>query len=112
MIGTQNDASPECRHHNPDTEALFLNSTLTARCFENTCGIIFVNAAGPVESFLGLSQVTLPVVGPVAKMGNEEGLRVVEMDLGLLEIAENNYKVRQDLMREDWHYVYRHTTSQ
>lgn len=89
-----------------------MNSTLTARCFENTCGIIFVNAAGPAENFLGLSQVTLPLVGPVAKMDNEEGLKVVDMDMGALKIAEENYKVRQDLLKEDWHYVYRHTTSQ
>lgn len=111
ISGTPNDASPECRQHNANAEALFLNSTLTARCFENTCGIIFVNAAGPSESFLGLSQVTLPVVGPVGKMGNEEGCKVVEMDLGLLDVAERNYKVRQDLRREDWYYVYRHTAS-
>lgn len=109
-LGTPNDASPACRQHNPNAEALFLNTTLTARCFENTCGIVFVNAAGPAENFLGLSQVTLPVVGPVVKMGNEEGVRVVDMDLGLLGVAEENYKVRQDLGREDWYYVYRHTT--
>lgn len=112
MLGTPNDASPACRQHNPNAEALLLNSTLTARCFENTCGIIFVNAAGPAENFVGLSQVTLPVVGPVVKMENEEGIRVVDVDLGLLRAAEENYKVRQDLGREDWHYVYRHTSSQ
>lgn len=57
-----------------------------------------------------MSQVTLPIVGPVAKMGVEEGVRVAEMDLGLLWIAEKNYKVREDIGREDWHYVYRHSS--
>jgi hypothetical protein len=33
----------------PDCEGLFLESTITSRCFENTCGIVFVNAAGPSE---------------------------------------------------------------
>lgn len=89
-----------------------MNATLTARCFENTCGIIFVNAAGPAENFLGLSQVTMPLVGPVARMGSEEGLKVVDVDMGVLKVAEENYKVRQDLQKEDWHYVYRHTASQ
>lgn len=84
---------------------------MTARCFENTCGIIFANGAGPGEDFLGLSQVTLPLVGPIAKMGNEEGVRVVDMDLGILDVAERNYKVRQDLKKDDWHYVYRHTVT-
>lgn len=58
-----------------------------------------------------MSQVTLPLVGPVVKMGTEEGMRVVDMDLGVLEAAEGNYKVRQDLRKEDWHYVYRHTAA-
>ncbi|KAF7715732.1 Uncharacterized protein PECH_006134 [Penicillium ucsense] len=89
---TPHDASAECLRVNPNSEALFLESTLTARCFENTCGIIFVNAAGPKEDFLGLSQVTLPLVGPITKMGNEEGLRVVDMDLNILNMAERNYK--------------------
>ncbi|KAJ5177253.1 uncharacterized protein N7482_003130 [Penicillium canariense] len=110
--GTPRDASDDALRHNPESEALFLNSTLTARCYENTCGIIFVNAAGPQKDFLGMSQVALPIVGPVSKMGSEEGMRVVDMDLGLLDIAEQNYKVRQDLAKEDWHYVYRHTASQ
>ncbi|KAJ5621047.1 hypothetical protein N7510_005031 [Penicillium lagena] len=109
---TPNDASPEALSYNPASEALFLESTLTARCFENTCGIIFVNAAGPPENFLGMSRVVLPTVGPVGKMGSEEGLLVVDMDLGVLDIAEKNYKVRQDMGREDWYYVYRHSTSQ
>jgi predicted amidohydrolase len=107
--GTPHDASPESLHHNPNSEALFLSSTITSRCFENTCGIIFVNAAGPQENFLGMSQVALPIVGPVSTMGTEEGVSVVDMDLGLLDIAERNYKVRQDIKREGWHYVYRHS---
>ncbi|KAJ5706622.1 hypothetical protein N7488_006423 [Penicillium malachiteum] len=109
---TPNDASAEALRHNPASEALFLSSTLTSRCYENTCGIIFVNAAGPAENFLGMSQVTLPIVGPVAKMGNEEGVLVTDMDLGLLDIAERNYKVREDMQTEGWHYVYRHTSTQ
>lgn len=44
-------------------------------------------------------------------MGSEEGMRVVDMDMGLVQAAERNYKVRQDLQKEDWHYVYRHTTT-
>ena len=112
FLGTPHDASAEALRHNPASEALFLSSTLTTRCYENTCGIIFVNASGPAEDFLGMSQVTLPIVGPVAKMGNEEGVLVADMDLDLLDIAEKNYKVREDIKKEGWHYVYRHSTSQ
>ncbi|KAJ5385751.1 hypothetical protein N7509_008292 [Penicillium cosmopolitanum] len=107
---TPHDASPQTLRHIPASEALFLESTITSRCFENTCGIIFVNATGPKENFLGMSQVALPMIGPVVKMGTEEGVRVVDMDLELLDIAEKTYKVRQDIGKEDWHYVYRHSS--
>ncbi|GES58148.1 hydrolase, carbon-nitrogen family [Aspergillus terreus] len=109
---TRYDASAEALAHNPNSEALFLETTLTARCFENTCGVIFANAAGgsaDVEGkFLGMSRVVLPVVGVVGTMGAEEGVLVVDMDAGLLRVAEENYRVRQDIMREGWYYTYRH----
>ncbi|QQK43604.1 Nitrilase/cyanide hydratase and apolipoprotein N-acyltransferase [Penicillium digitatum] len=106
---TPHDASLEARAYNPDSEALFLESTITSRCFENTCGVVFANAAGPSEDFLGLSQITLPLVGPIAKMGTEDGFIVADVDVGAIEAAERNYKVREDLKKVDWHYVYRHT---
>jgi hypothetical protein len=71
--------------------------------------VIFANAAGPKEDFLGLSQITLPITGPVGKMGAEEGILVRELDVGVVEAAEANYKVRQDLKRGDWYYTYRHS---
>ena len=43
-------------------------------------------------------------------MGTEEGFIVADVDMGIVETAERNYKVRQDLKKEDWHYVYRHTS--
>jgi hypothetical protein len=55
-----------------------------------------------------MSRVVLPVVGVVGAMGAEEGVLVVDMDVGLLRIAEENYRVRQDIMREGWYYTYRH----
>ena len=71
------------------------------------------------EGYLGLSRVCLPLVGCVegsfgdgkgkgGDEGNEEGMRVVEVDMGILEAAERNYKVREDLGRDDWHYGYSH----
>jgi predicted amidohydrolase len=33
-----NDCSEQGRRYNPVSEALFIDSTLTARAFENTCG--------------------------------------------------------------------------
>ncbi|KAL4791584.1 carbon-nitrogen hydrolase [Aspergillus venezuelensis] len=103
------DASPAALKYNPNSEALFLDTTLTARCFENTCAVIFANYAGTDQS-LGMSRVVLPIVGPVAKMENEEGVLVADMNMELVHLAEENYKVRMDLGREGWYYSYRHST--
>lgn len=106
------DMSDEGLKYNPDAEVLFLTSTLTARAFENTCCIIFVNAGGPKEAgWAGLSQVAMPIVGTLKGSfgGPEEGLRVVEVDMEVCDVAERNYKVREDLAKSEWHYGYEKT---
>jgi predicted amidohydrolase len=107
---TLQDCIPEGLAYNPSAEALFLDSFLTTRCFENTCAIIFANAGGPPgKGYAGLSQVCIPFVGPITRLGSAaEGMSIVDLDMGVLEIAEKNYGVRADLAREDWHYSYRH----
>lgn len=51
----------------------------------------------------------MPFIGALTKLGSSsEGMSVVDIDLGILDVAERNYKVRADLKREDWHYSYRH----
>lgn len=72
--------------------------------------MVFANVGGG-QDHLGLSRVVLPIVGPVAKMGNEEGVAVGEMDMELVRLAEENYKVRMDIAREGWYYSYRHGKS-
>lgn len=89
---------------NPNYEALVLNSLVTARCFENTCAVIFANAGGPADVYVGLSQVALPFIGPIGKLGNEEAMLIAEIDLEVLKEAEKNYQVRSDMSRENWHY--------
>lgn len=131
---TLNDCNKEGLARNPASEALFLDSMLTARAFENTCAIVFANAGGPpgkgyaglsqVSALLSLlllknehsdpladhSQVTVPFVGPLAKLGSAaEGMIVVDLDLQTLEDAEANYQIRSDISRSDWHYDYRHS---
>lgn len=105
---TMKDASEEALALNPDGEAVFLNNTIICRAFENTCAVIFVNAGGPPEkgeltNYAGLSQLAVPHVGAVGKMGRAEGMNIVELDMNILNIAEDNYKVREDMKREGWH---------
>ncbi|KAI1843747.1 hypothetical protein JX266_010006 [Neoarthrinium moseri] len=94
---TMKDVTDEGYALNPDGEALFLNSTVISRAFENTCGVIFVNAGGPPEkeektNYAGLSQVALPHVGSVGRMGRAEGMNIVDLDMDILRVAEDNYK--------------------
>ncbi|KAI6080342.1 carbon-nitrogen hydrolase [Hypoxylon rubiginosum] len=105
------DVSDEGYALNPDGEALFLNSTLIARAFENTCAVVFANAGGPPDkgektNFAGLSQVSVPHIGSLGKMGRSEGMSIVVLDMNILKIAEENYKVREDMKGEGWHYAY------
>lgn len=52
----------------------------------------------------------MPFVGPLSKLGGAaEGMIVVDMDMEILEDAEENYQVRSDLASERWHHDYRHT---
>ncbi|KAL8922626.1 MAG: hypothetical protein Q9172_003500 [Xanthocarpia lactea] len=110
---TLSNCSPYGLSVNPRSEALFLESTITSRTFENTCAVVFVNAGGPVGSansnYAGLSRVAVPFLGALgdeSKDTHEEGMSVVDLDMRHVEEAEANYKIREDLGREDWHYVH------
>ncbi|KAM3420980.1 hypothetical protein BST61_g1408 [Cercospora zeina] len=109
---TLSDCSKAGLAINPVSEGLFLDSMLTARCFENTCAIVFANAGGPPgKGYAGLSQVCVPYAGALTRLGScAEGMAVVDVDMQILEDAQENYQVRADLARSDWHYEYRHST--
>lgn len=110
LVGTLNDCSPAGLRRNSRAEALFLDSTVVSRTFENTCAVIFVNAGGPESrGYAGLSQVAMPFIGSIGKFeSSEENMNIVDLDMEILQEAEDNYKVREDLARDDWHYDYRH----
>ncbi|KAF5013792.1 hypothetical protein FDECE_210 [Fusarium decemcellulare] len=103
------DMCAEGLAYNADCEKMFIQNSLVTRAFESTAAVIFCNAGGPAqEGFFGCSQVALPIVGsvPGSFTDSEEGTRVLEVDMRTVEIAEGNYKIRQDLARADWHYGY------
>lgn len=89
------DCSPAGRRRNPAAEELFLDSVLTARAFENTCAVVFANAGAPKGGAPGLgperahwagaSQVAVPFVGALGRLGWEEGVSVVELDMEIRE---------------------------
>lgn len=70
--------------HNPDCEALYLDTTVVARAFENECAIVFVNCGGTKqEGMIGRSGVAVPFKGWLGqtKSGEEEML-MVDLKLG------------------------------
>lgn len=86
---------------------MFLDSVITARTFENTCAVVFCNAGAPAShvdgektDYEGNSQLAVPFVGPIGKLGPEEGILLADLDMEILEEAEENYKVREDLARD------------
>jgi hypothetical protein len=56
-----------------------------------------------------MSRVVVPFRGPLVSMAaDEEGIALTDLDLAVLGLAEENYKVREDIASEGWHYSYRH----
>ncbi|KAI4187482.1 MAG: hypothetical protein LQ346_005490 [Caloplaca aetnensis] len=62
------------------------------------------------KSETGVAVPFLGALGDETKDGSEEGMSIVDLDMKHIEEAEANYKVRQDLAREDWYYTYRSRT--
>jgi predicted amidohydrolase len=89
---------------NPITEARNIDSLCYARAFENELAMVFVNPAGdyvPGDPFVGHSQVTLPIKGPVKKLDhNKESLIVVDIPEKYLAIASKVYKIRKNLLNK------------
>ncbi|CZS90424.1 related to carbon-nitrogen family hydrolase [Rhynchosporium agropyri] len=112
-LWTRSGASAQGLKWNPSAPALFLDSVLTARTYENTCAVVFSNAGGrPGGNYVGLSQVTVPYVGPLCRLGSAaEGMAVAELDMQILEDAEQNYAIRADLERGGPLEGYRSNTS-
>lgn len=93
---------------NPDSEQVFLDSVVVARAFENTACVVFCNTGGS-------TQVAMPIQGRLKVLAeegsrelglDEDGVSYVEVDLDVLRIAEENYKVRSDMNGTGWHYGY------
>ncbi|PUU81228.1 carbon-nitrogen hydrolase [Tuber borchii] len=100
------DLTERAFQRNPKSEAIYLGSIVVSRAFENTSCIAFANAGGPEGSvFAGLSQIAMPIMGDIAKAeGAHEQMVIGEVDMEILQDAEESYKVREDISRPDFHY--------
>lgn len=104
------DAGDVALKLNPKSEGDFIDAAVVSRAFENTCAVVFCNVGGPSsEGFAGLSQVAQPFLGRIKRFDNsDEGMKIVSIDMDVVEEAECVYKVREDLATPDWHYGYGH----
>lgn len=84
---------------NKDAERVFVETATILRAFEGNVAVVFSNAGGS-------SGVTMPVLGEIVRCGTGEEMKVAEIDLDVLKVAEGMYKIREDLASVGWHYGY------
>lgn len=105
---TNADAGPGLKF-NADSEVMFLNALCTLRAFESEVVFVFCNiGAEEADRRLGgcgVSQITAPFYGKIAGFDDaRRGVITTEVDYSCLAVAEQVYKVRKDVMSEEWHY--------
>lgn len=84
---------------NPDCEMTFIQATTVARAFENTCAVAFCNAGGA-------TLLAQPIVGAQGMLApGEARTSFVEFDAELVALADQNYKIKADMARANWHYA-------
>lgn len=93
---------------NPVSERLFMDSALVCRACENTCAVVYCNAGGASDKgFAGGSQVTVPFLGCIGRIETtEEAIKIVEVDMGVVQDGESVYKIREDIASPSWHYAH------
>lgn len=99
------DCGPKGLEYNPDSENIFINSTIATRAFEQNVCVVFCNTGGPAEEgHFGCSQICLPFMGPIIKLSAEEQIVVKEVEFkNILEDAEDVWNIRADIMSPDWY---------
>ncbi|CCG81764.1 putative Hydrolase, carbon-nitrogen family [Taphrina deformans PYCC 5710] len=105
---THADAGPGLRY-NKNSEGQFLNALCTLRAFENEVVFVFANIGAEEQDRalggVGMSQICAPFFGQIAGFTDQRrGVITAEVDYSCLKVAEEVYKVRQDVMKTDWHY--------
>ncbi|WOO82226.1 putative nitrilase [Vanrija pseudolonga] len=100
---TATDSEPHVsRHPHPDDyETSVLSALSYARSFETETVWVLSNAGGPAEEgFMGGSAVWAPLRGRVGGFPKSEvGVRLVEVDIDVLNDGRDLYKIREDASR-------------
>ena len=90
--------------YDKNSEIKLVDSLCIGRAFENEIIFVYCNAAGKLElgkysdTLIGHSQIAVPFRGCIKKLDhNNEEMFVQEVDTAILKVAEESYKIRQDL---------------
>jgi predicted amidohydrolase len=85
-----------------DTETVFVETCSRARAIENELFFLYINGWGDVDlegyrdRLIGGTQLAGPFYGTIAQAEDRQELLTAEADLGLLELAEGVYRIRED----------------
>ncbi len=86
-----------------DTEGNFVRYCAAARAMENGVFLVLANACGNIvirgvsHRNFGNSLIAAPFHGIVSRLDDREGLLVEELDLSLLDLAEEVYRIRREI---------------
>ncbi|MCS6961796.1 MAG: carbon-nitrogen hydrolase family protein, partial [Deltaproteobacteria bacterium] len=88
----------------------FVDSLCISRSFENEVVLIYCNAAGKLdvgdshyETLVGHSKVATPILGTVKKLNhNNQALCLAEVDLKILNKAENMYRIKNSIAQSSF----------
>lgn len=87
-------------------EVTLVNALCITRAFEHEIVLIYANAAGKkmteesTSTLIGQSQITVPFQGVLdIAMHNQELMFIQNIDTSILQIAEESYEIRSDLLK-------------
>lgn len=97
--------NPTYKEMGLSTEAIFIDSCVSARAIENELAFVFVNGCGTwqlgeySDKLVGHTQIALPLYGSVSKLNDKEGVLLYDVDLSICRKAKKIYSIIDDLRK-------------
>ncbi len=89
---------PAHKRHNQNAAYEYVNSLCKARALENNFILAYAKCVGKVrlsdgseDECIGRTQIVAPIRMVLGSLGNNEGMLIEEIDIGILKEAENAY---------------------
>ncbi len=91
--------------HTMDPEPGFVDTIVASRAYENEVLVVYVNPYGEyrlgehIINPMGRTQMAMPFFGTFARMPEENGMLVEDVDLSWLDAAEEVYRIRETYLK-------------